>query len=117
MYDALSALQAVTTVTASNTSSAVSLPTGTPRRGFIARVVVTAISGTAAKAAFKVQHSADNTTFYDLAMGQNEGSGLTAAGEDWIHFETTNPYVRLVNTVTGTSPSVTYFGEIGIAKP
>jgi len=116
MYDNSLVLQASQTVTASTTSTALNLPTGTPRRGLKARVVTSAISGTSPTVAYKVQHSTDNTTFYDLAE-QLGGANVTAAGVDWISFESSNAYVRLVATVGGTSPSVTYHSEISEARP
>lgn len=113
--DANLALQASTTKTASFNSAGVDLKVGTPRRGLKARVLVTAISGTSPTADFKIQHSDDNSTYTDLAVclqGQ-----VTAAGAYAIPFETSKRYVRLVATIGGTTPSVTYQGDLMLARP
>lgn len=116
MYDANSVLQAVTTETATKTSAAVNLPSGTPRRGLKARVIVTAVSGTSPTFAPTIQESADNTTWNTLAAPVG-GDTLTAVGEVFIPFETHLAYVRLLSTIGGTSPSFTYSADIGIARP
>jgi hypothetical protein len=108
-------LQASTTQTASFNGTGVDLRVGTPRRGLKARVLTTAISGTSPTVAYKVQHSDDNATFSDLAMAL-EGQ-VTAVGQVFIPFETSKRYVRLVATIGGTTPSVTYAGDILLSRP
>lgn len=127
-YDANLILQASVTKTSSFNSTSISLrnPTsttntnrgGTPRRGLKARVDVTAISGTPTSVIFKIQHSDDNSTFYDLAYENNGGGFSASTGTDTISFDTDKPWIRLVMTLTGgSSPSVTYSADLGIARP
>lgn len=120
MYDANTILQAATTFTATFTSAALNLPGGTPRRGLKARFLATTVgaaTGTPTLAP-KIQESADNTTWNDLAYPIGADT-LTAAGEMFIPFDTNNPYVRLVVTQSGTvtTPSCVCSCDIGIAWP
>lgn len=126
-YDANAVLQASVTKTATFTGTGINLLNGiatgvinnggTPSRGLAARVNVTAISGAPA-VVFKVQHSDDNSTYYDLAFEEN-GVGFSATtGQDFIVFATKKSYVRLVMTLTGGStPSITYDAQIGLSYP
>lgn len=112
-YDANSVLQSLTTITTTTTSTAVDLGGGTPRRGLKARFRITAISGTGTSITPKLQHSSDNTTFYDLVTG----TAMTATGIDFLSFETSDRYVRLVCTTAGTAASIAYDAMIGLGRP
>lgn len=120
-YDALTVLQTLTTKTASFQGSAVDLKSGTPRRGLKARVVVTSYSsGTAGtNVTFTIDHSDDASTWYTLSSAVPLTT-TTSAQQAVLHipFETSKRYVRLSVTMSGgASPSVSYFGDIGIARP
>ena len=119
MYDTLLTLQASHAVTAgtaalTTNSAGVHLPGGTPRRGLKARVITTALEGTSPTQDYKIQGSADNTTYIDLA--HPDAGQQTAAGEVFIPFETSHPYVRLAAT-TKAECTATYQADIGIARP
>lgn len=111
MYDALLQLQSLTTQTASTNSAGRNLVSGTPKRGLVARVNVTTVSGTAPSLTPRIQHSDDNTTYTDLAVG----SALTSAGTVDIPFITNKKYVRLATTISGTSPSFVFTCDVGDA--
>jgi hypothetical protein len=108
-------LQASITTTTSFNSTGIDLGTCTPRTGMTASVVVTAVSGTDTSIAFKIQHSSDDINFTDLAFATNPA--MTAVGETWIPFETDKEFVRLVATITGTTPIVTYYAGIVAGRP
>jgi hypothetical protein len=115
MRDANAVLQASVTKTASFNSAGFDLKTRTPRRGLVAKLLVTAVSGTSPTLDAKIQHSTDNSTWTDLSVtlqGQ-----ITAVGEYHIPFNTDDEYVRLVATIGGTTPSFTYEAYIETARP
>lgn len=112
-YDALLALQAAVTKTATFSSTALDIKE-TPKSGLYAKVRVSTVAGTSPTADFKVQHSADNTTFTDLAVC-NEGQ-VTAAGVFSININTSKRYIRLVTTIGGTAPSFVYDAYLSNAK-
>lgn len=123
MYDANCILQAAVTKTATFNGAAFDLKTGTPRRGMVARFLITSyISAATAGTVFtpKIQHSADNTTWFDLASYDNLTGG-TAAGsvEAFITFETHRQYIRPVMAVSSAAgtPSTVYLCDLGISKP
>lgn len=113
--DANLALQPSVTRTASGNGSGLDLKVGTPRRGLKARVIVTAVSGTAPTAAFKIQHSTDNVTYDDLGVCHTPS--VSAVGEYYIPFETSRRFVRLAATIGGTTPSVSYSGDVALSRP
>jgi hypothetical protein len=115
-YDANLALVALTTTTTHVTATGVNLVAGTPRRGLKARIIITAVTGTSPTFLPKIQESADNTTYTDLAYPIGTDT-LTAAGEYFFAFDTSQPYVRLFGTIGGTAPSVAFSADIGIARP
>jgi hypothetical protein len=108
--DALGVLQAARTITATANSTGLDLQNGTIQRNMWANVVATTVSGTLPTAAYKVQGSADNTTFVDITGSET----LTAAGALDIPFTTSLRYVRLVTTIGGTTPSFQDSAFIGI---
>jgi hypothetical protein len=123
--DANLVLQASVTKTATFNSAGVDLGTGTPRgRTLTARVLYSAASNASGSntVAFTVDHSDDNSTFYQLATNAENNLTLSttaAAGEIFIPFETSKRYVRLTETLSGsgTSPTVTYQGDILLSHP
>lgn len=126
-YDALMVLQAIVTKTATFQSTAVNTLTGSPVRGFKARLVVTAHSvattGTAANTwTPSIEVSSDNTTFRTLSTGKAITSTATA-GTNEQNFEfvvpPAEPYVRSVITLVGggsTTPSISYKWDLGDAR-
>ena len=128
MYDSLSILQASVAKTASFNSTSINLRNSTstsgtnkggvgPMKALNARVIVSAISGTPTSVTFKIQHSDDNSMFTDLAT-QLDAAFSASTGVTFIPFSTDKPWIRLVQTlVGGSSPSVTYQGDLGLSRP
>lgn len=123
--DANLVLQASVTKTASFNSTGVDLAVGGPKgRSLEARVVYSAAANASGSntCTFSVEHSDDNSTYYALASGAADVLTLSTtaqAGEQFIPFDTSKRYVRLVLTVAGagTSPTITYAGHIVPARP
>ncbi len=115
-YDANTILVAATTTTTHVTATGLNLVVGTPRRGLKARIIMTSVTGTSPTFIPKIQESADNTTYTDLAYLIG-GDTITAAGEYFFAFETDKPYVRLFGTAGGTAPQFIFSADIGIARP
>lgn len=122
--DALIQLQASVTKTATFNGTAVDLKTGTPRRGLKARVIYSAATNASGSntVAFTIDHSDDNSTFYTLSSNAEYNLALSTtaqSGEIFIPFETSKRYVRLTCTVSGagSTPTVTYGGEITLSRP
>lgn len=116
--DANLTLSALATVTATTTSTAVNIPTGTASRGIDARVIVSAFAGTSPTASFKIQESSDGTTYIDKAIFTNPATNvnsLTAAGQMFVRYTSTKAYCRVVSTVGGTNPVLTYKVEFTMA--
>lgn len=112
-YDYNLTLSAAATKTATFTATAVDLKTGTPRRGLVARINYGTFGGTSPTCIVKIQDSADNTTYTDLATGTT----ATAAGLQFVPFSTSNRYARVIGTIGGTSPTVPVTVDLGIARP
>lgn len=76
--------------------------------GFSAAIECTAVSGTTPNLAAKIQDSADNSAWADLAAG-GSFTALTAVGAELITHATQSVrrYTRLSGTITGTTPSFT----------
>lgn len=123
MYDALLVLQTQVTKTTAFQGTGVDLKGGTPRRGLKARVLISDVSGAGAGAVWTpiIEHSDDNTAFTTLSTGTAQTVGTAAAvpAPLFIPFETSKRYVRLSVTLSPTtsSPSISYQGDIGIARP
>lgn len=123
--DAKGALQASVTKTADFDGTAIDLSTRSPLFGNVlwARVLFSDAKTTAGAGAatFEVQASADNNTFVKIA--QNADSVLTLSttaqsGEIFIPIVTSKRYVRLSLTgVSGTGATVTYQGDLVMARP
>lgn len=114
-------LQAVVTKTASFNSTGYNIPTGTPKRGLIARFAwPTFISGGTAGALFtpSIEQSDDNTTFVACASGLAITGGtaaITTQAPGFIHFFSKKAYVRAVLTITNTvtaTPSIVYQADL-----
>lgn len=123
--DANLALQASVTKTATFNGAGLNLPGGTPRRGLKARVIYSAATNASGANAvtFSVDVSPDNSTWYS---GEFQGvdtavnlSTTAQAGEIYIPFETSQPYVRLSATFSGagTTPTITYQGDVTLGRP
>lgn len=112
-YDALGILQASVTKTADFDSTGIDLVTGTPEVGLVARVIVTAASGTDETADFAIEHSDDNSSYSVCASFPQ----FTATGEKFLRFFTKKRYVRLAATIGGTTPSFTYQGALTLSQP
>jgi hypothetical protein len=122
-YDANAVLQASVIKTATFNGAGYDLKTGTPVTGLVARVVYSAASNAAGSTTvtFSIDHSDDNSTFYALSSAASDVVTLSTTvqtGELFIPFRTSKRYVRLTVTVTGgTTPTITYYSEIGLSKP
>lgn len=129
--DANVALQSSVTKTSTFSGTALNLPAGTPRWGLKARVIYSAgSSGTATSTAiFSIDVSHDGGTNY---FTEAESDPLTLptsgsiSGELFIPFEVSpTSVVNQVNiklTVTiapgaSATPTITYFGDICLARP
>lgn len=132
--DALIALQPLVTKTATFSGAALILPGGTPRRGMWARVLYSAASQASGSGVwtFSVDVCLDGvpTTWRSDFLGDPPIT-LTAsaqAGELYIPFNCqptvvsgviTAPQIRLTATLSGspTTPTITYQGDLTLAKP
>jgi hypothetical protein len=126
--DALIALQASVTKTATFTGAALTLAGGTPRRGLNARVIYSAasVSASTGSVTFGIDVSYDggstwNTDFQAPAVAL---STTAASGEIHIPFSISptsvanGTQVRLaVEAISGTTATVTYFGDIEVGRP
>lgn len=123
--DANLQLQASVTKTATFNGTGVNLPGGTPRRGLKARVIYSAATNVSGSntVSFSVDTSADNSTWNtaDFVLHENDVALSTTAqsGEFYIPFETSQPYVRLTATFSGagSTPTITYKGDITMGRP
>jgi hypothetical protein len=121
--DALISLQASVTKTATFNGAGVDIK-GTPRRGLWARVIYSAATNASGSntVAFTIDHSDDNSTFYQLAAGKENDIALSTtaqSAEFFIPINTSKRYVRLTATVTGagSTPTVTYGAEFSLSRP
>jgi hypothetical protein len=127
--DALLALQTSVTKTATFTGSALTLPAGTPRRGLKARVLYSAASNASGSntVLFSINVSRDGgSTFYAEFQADPITLSTTAqSGEINIPFEISptsvvnGTQIELVCTISGsgTSPTITYQGDIQLGRP
>ena len=122
MTDALNVLQSSTTITNSANSTAVDLNVneGTLHRVLWARILSTASNASSNQTiTYKIQHSTDNSTFYDCASGAADviTTTTTATGyEIFIPFVTNKRYVRLVTTFSATTGTPTTTHEAYIVQ-
>jgi hypothetical protein len=119
--DANLVLQTSVTKTAAFDGAGVDLKVGTPRRGLKARVRYSAASTSSGSGAatFKIQESDDNSAWRDLTTFDALTLSTTAAsGLLFESFETSARYVRLsLAAISGTGATVTYDGDIMLARP
>lgn len=122
--DALITLQPSVTKTATFNGVGVDLKTGTPRRGLFARIIYSAATNASGSntVAFSIDHSDDNSTFYQLTSEVEANIALSTTaqqGEIFLPVNTSKRYVRLTCTITGagSTPTVTYGGEFSLTKP
>jgi len=128
--DALVALQASVTKTATFNGAALILPGGTPRRGLKARVIYSAAQQASGSGiwTFSLDVCYDGVPTLWLPDFVAPPITLTAsaqAGEIFIPFEVSPTsvvngiQVRLSATLSGspTTPTITYFGDIVLSRP
>lgn len=122
--DALLALQASVTKTATFSGAGLNIPGGTPRRGLFARVLYSAATNASGSnsVTFQVDESADNSTFFGKTVDNKDVVTLSTtaqAGEIFLPIETSQPYIRLTATFAGagSTPTITYSGDLVIGRP
>lgn len=128
--DALIQLQSSVTKTATFNGSAVTLATGTPRRGLKARVIYSAATNASGSnsVTFSVDVSYDAGSTWNSNLFQALVINLSTtaqSGEIFIPFEISPTSVangcqiRLTATFSGagSTPTITYGGEISLARP
>jgi hypothetical protein len=122
MQDILNALQASGTITDSANSTGLDLGLGgTLRRTLFARILHSATSNAsgAATITYKIQHSADNSTWYDHSSGAKDiitTSTTAQAGEIFIPICTDLRYIRLVTTFSTTTGTPTTTREAHLVQ-
>src|SRR5256885_16550201 len=131
--DALIALQASVTKTATFNGAALILPGGTPRRGMKARVIYSAatnVSGANA-VAFSIDVCYDGvptTWFSDFLAPPINLSTTAQSGEIYIPFDISPtvvsgiivaPQIRLTPTFSGagSTPTITYQSDLSLTRP
>lgn len=122
VYDAKLVLQALVTKTTTFNGTGLDIKTGTPRRGMVARVLVSNYSCTAtgAVATFSIDTSSDNTTFNTHSSADPITLGTAAATKQlFIPVTTRKQYIRLSCSlsVTTGAPTLSYLGDLGISNP
>lgn len=122
MQDALLVLAASATITDSANSTGLDIGLGgTQRRVLFARVLHSATSNASGSATitYKIQHSSDNSTWYDHTSGAvNIITTTTTAqtGEIFIPVATDLRYVRLVTTFSTTTGTPTTTREAHLVQ-
>jgi len=131
--DALIALQASVTKTATFNGAALILPGGTPRRGMWCRVLYSAAqqasgSGVWVFSVDVCQDGVPTLWFSDFLAPPITLTASAQAGEIYIPFNVqptvvagviTAPQIRLTATLSGSpvTPTITYAGDLTLAKP
>lgn len=127
--DALIQLQSSVTKTATFNGSALTLSTGTPRRGLKARVIYSAATNASGSNSvvfqIDVSYDAGSTWNGDFLAPAIALSTTAQSGEIFIPFEISPTSVangcqiRLTATFSGagSTPTITYGGEITLARP
>lgn len=121
--DAKVQLQASVTKTASFNGAGVDIKR-TPRWPLFARIIYSAATNASGSnsVTFSIEHSDDNSTFYRLTDGAAEIVNLSTtaqAAEIFLPIVTDKRYIRLVATFAGagSTPTITYGGELSYTKP
>ena len=129
MIDALIALQASVTKTATFNGAALTLPGGTPRRGLNARVIYSAATNASGSNSvvfqIDVSYDAGSTWNGDFLAPAIALSTTTQTGEIHIPFSVSPTsvangiQVRLTATFSGagSTPTITFQGDIEAARP
>ena len=127
--DALIQLQASVTKTSSFNGAALTLAGGTPRRGLNARVIYSAATNASGSNSvvfsLDVSYDAGSTWLSDFLAPAIALSTTAKSGEIFIPFSISPTsvangcQVRLTATVSGagSTPSITYQGDITISRP
>lgn len=127
--DALIALQASVTKTATFNGAALTLSTGTPRRGLKARVIYSAATNASGSNgvvfSVDVSYDAGSTWNADFLAPAIALSTTAQSGEIFIPFEISptsvanGNQIRLTATFSGagSTPTITYFGDITMGHP
>jgi hypothetical protein len=127
--DALIQLQASVTKVATFSGAALILATGTPRRGLKARVIYSAATNASGSNSVTfsvdVSYDAASTWNIDFVAPVINLSTTAQSGEIFIPFEISPTsiangcQIRLTATFAGagSTPTITYGGEITIARP
>lgn len=123
--DANTALQSSVTKTATFSGAAITIPGGTPRRGLFARVIYSAATNASGSNAvtFSVDVSPDGgSTWYQKTVDNEDVVNLSTTaktGEIFLPIETSDTTIRLSATFTGagSTPTITYFGDLTLARP
>jgi hypothetical protein len=106
-------------LTATTNSPALRLPAGASGGHCLVAVHVSAVSGTSPSLTCKLQQSDSASSGFADVTGA-AGSAITAAGNQLFNGHVTKPFVRVVGTVSGTTPSltttVTVFGAAASAS-
>jgi len=114
MYDSNLQFRSTTdSLTATETSSAVSIPGGTPITG-LALVIDVPKKSVGDTMQVTLQHSTDDSTYTNLVVTETVASVATASTVPFKiirRFHTRNKYLKTVTTVAGTSPD---FGAVQI---
>ncbi len=127
--DILGALQASTTVVATTTGSALTIPFGTPvSRPLVARILVSAFSAATGTSTvtFSITGAPDATAYATIATAPALLASATAVATEVLlafnsplGFSATSTF-KLLATFSGsgvTTPTITYDGYIGLARP
>lgn len=119
VYDAIKSLFSIRPVTATSTATG----TGVDTLGYNSAAValeVGAVSGTSPTLDVKIQDSADNSAFADVAgltftqvTASNNSQILRIEG---LNTATRRRYLRAVGTIAGTSPSFAFGVEILLGR-
>ena len=125
MTDNLTVMQASVTKTATFASTALTLPTRTPRRGLFVRVLYSAATNASGSNSvqFDVQASPDSgSTWYLHTSGAEQIINLSTtaqSGEIFLPIETTDGQIRLNQTTggAGSTPTITYQGDLCLGFP
>jgi len=123
--DALIAVQASVTKTATFNGAGVTLTTGTPRHGLWVRVLYSAATNASGSnsCTFSLDVSPDSgSTWYTHTSGAEQVINLSTtaqSGEIWLPLETSDSQFRLTMTEAGagSTPTITYQGDLVFGRP
>ncbi len=127
--DALIALQASVTKTATFNGAALILPGGTPRRGLLYSAATNASGSNSVTFSIDVCYDGVPTTWFSDFVAPTFNLSTTAqSGEIYIPFDIsptvvsgviTAPQIRLTATFAGagSTPTITYAGDLTLTRP